>query len=115
MRSFRYTKGLHDLGNGLHAWLLPDGSWGWSNAGLIEDAGQTLHPRLPSRWALVHGRVVLRHGKGIGRAVRVAATGALSLGQCIVQTKKKRLGLRRCWGAHASRLRQISWSPPIGF
>jgi len=42
MRSFRYTKGLHDLGNGLHAWLLPDGSWGWSNAGLIEDAGQTL-------------------------------------------------------------------------
>jgi len=42
MKSFRYTKGLHDLGNGLHAWLLPDGSWGWSNAGLIEDSGQTL-------------------------------------------------------------------------
>jgi cyclase len=39
---FQYTKGLHDLGNGLYAWLLPDGSWGWSNAGLVEDSGETL-------------------------------------------------------------------------
>jgi len=30
-----YTKGLHEIGTGLHAYLLPDGSWGWSNAGLI--------------------------------------------------------------------------------
>ena len=30
-----YTRGLHDLGNGLWAWLQPDGSWGWSNAGLV--------------------------------------------------------------------------------
>ncbi len=34
---FNYTKGLHDLGNGLYAWLQPNGSWGWSNAGLITD------------------------------------------------------------------------------
>ncbi len=34
---FAYTKGLHDLGNGAYAWLAPDGSWGWSNAGLIAD------------------------------------------------------------------------------
>jgi len=37
-----YTKGLHDLGNGLWAWLQPDGGWGWSNAGLIVDADQSL-------------------------------------------------------------------------
>ena len=37
-----YTKGLHDLGNGCWAWLLPDGSWGWSNAGLIADGEATL-------------------------------------------------------------------------
>jgi glyoxylase-like metal-dependent hydrolase (beta-lactamase superfamily II) len=37
-----YAKGLYDLGNGHHAYLVPDGSWGWSNAGLIEDSGQTL-------------------------------------------------------------------------
>lgn len=39
---FSYTKGLHDLGDGGYAWLAPDGSWGWSNAGLIVDSGQSL-------------------------------------------------------------------------
>ena len=34
--------GLHDLGNGAYAWLAPDGSWGWSNAGLIVDGEQSL-------------------------------------------------------------------------
>ena len=42
MKNWKYTKGLHDLGNGHYAYLVPDGSWGWSNAGLIEDGGQTL-------------------------------------------------------------------------
>ena len=39
---FQYTKGLHELGNGCFAWLQPDGSWGWSNAGLISDSGESL-------------------------------------------------------------------------
>ncbi|HWE99334.1 MAG TPA: MBL fold metallo-hydrolase [Caulobacteraceae bacterium] len=42
MADWRYTKGLHDLGNGCWAWLQPDGGWGWSNAGLVESAGETL-------------------------------------------------------------------------
>ncbi|MEP0313142.1 MAG: MBL fold metallo-hydrolase [Hyphomonas sp.] len=37
-----YTHGLKDLGNGLYAWLQPDGGWGWSNAGLIRDGDQSL-------------------------------------------------------------------------
>lgn len=37
-----YTKGLHELGNGCYAYLQPDGSWGWSNAGLVSDSGQAL-------------------------------------------------------------------------
>ncbi len=37
-----YTKGLKDLGNGLYAWLQPDGGWGWSNAGLIRDGEAAL-------------------------------------------------------------------------
>lgn len=37
-----YTKGLHDLGNSCYAYLQPNGSWGWSNAGLVVDAGQSL-------------------------------------------------------------------------
>jgi cyclase len=39
---WQYTKGLHEIGNGNHAWLLPDGTWGWSNAGLITDSGESL-------------------------------------------------------------------------
>lgn len=42
MPQWQYTKGLHDLGNGCHAYLQPEGSWGWSNAGLIADSGETL-------------------------------------------------------------------------
>jgi glyoxylase-like metal-dependent hydrolase (beta-lactamase superfamily II) len=37
-----YTRGLHDLGNSLYAYLQPDGSWGWSNAGLVCDGDQSL-------------------------------------------------------------------------
>ncbi|MFJ6572257.1 MBL fold metallo-hydrolase [Streptomyces sp. NPDC091292] len=35
-----YTKGLHALADGVSAWLLPDGSWGWSNAGFIAGDGE---------------------------------------------------------------------------
>jgi cyclase len=37
-----YTKGLHELGDGLFAYLQPDGGWGWSNAGLIAADGTSL-------------------------------------------------------------------------
>jgi cyclase len=37
-----FTKGLHDLGDGAWAYLQPDGGWGWSNAALIVDQGQSL-------------------------------------------------------------------------
>ncbi len=38
---FNYSKGLHDLGHGSYAWLQPNGSWGWSNAGLITDGQES--------------------------------------------------------------------------
>jgi len=31
----RYAQGLQEVGDGLYAYLQPDGGWGWSNAGLI--------------------------------------------------------------------------------
>jgi cyclase len=37
-----YEKGLHELGDGLYAYLQPDGGWGWSNAGLITAHGTSL-------------------------------------------------------------------------
>ena len=39
---WEYTRGLKDIGNGLYAWLQPDGGWGWSNAGLIRDGEASL-------------------------------------------------------------------------
>jgi glyoxylase-like metal-dependent hydrolase (beta-lactamase superfamily II) len=37
-----YSRGLHEVGNGLYAYLQPDGGWGWSNAGLVVDGDATL-------------------------------------------------------------------------
>ena len=42
MSNIVFEKGLHEIGNGIHAWLQPDGSWGWSNAGLITEGDQSL-------------------------------------------------------------------------
>jgi cyclase len=39
---YAYKRGLVDLGHGTFAWMQPDGSWGWSNAGLITDGDQSL-------------------------------------------------------------------------
>jgi glyoxylase-like metal-dependent hydrolase (beta-lactamase superfamily II) len=37
-----YQRGLAEVGDGVWAWLQPDGGWGWSNAGLVADAGESL-------------------------------------------------------------------------
>jgi cyclase len=42
MSKSNFAKGLHELGNGTYAYLQPDGSWGWSNAGLVADGDATL-------------------------------------------------------------------------
>ncbi|HKV59336.1 MAG TPA: MBL fold metallo-hydrolase [Ktedonobacteraceae bacterium] len=42
MAGWHYTKGLHDLGNDIFAYLQPDGTWGWSNAGIITDGETSL-------------------------------------------------------------------------
>ena len=37
-----YEKGLHEVGDGIWAYLQPDGGWGWSNAGLVTGDGASL-------------------------------------------------------------------------
>ncbi len=37
-----FSRGLHDVGNGIYAYLQPDGGWGWSNAGLLVDGDESL-------------------------------------------------------------------------
>lgn len=42
MNDIPFQKGLFETGNGIYAYLQPDGGWGWSNAGLITDGGESL-------------------------------------------------------------------------
>ncbi len=37
-----YTRGAHEVADGVHAWLLPDGGWGLSNAGLVTSGRESL-------------------------------------------------------------------------
>ena len=37
-----YTRGLHEVGDRVWAWTLPDGGYGWSNAGLVAGDGASL-------------------------------------------------------------------------
>lgn len=38
----RYRHGLHEVADGVWAWLQPDGSWGLSNAGLLTDGDASM-------------------------------------------------------------------------
>jgi 2-keto-4-pentenoate hydratase/2-oxohepta-3-ene-1,7-dioic acid hydratase in catechol pathway/glyoxylase-like metal-dependent hydrolase (beta-lactamase superfamily II) len=37
-----YTRGLHEVADRVWAWMLPDGGYGWSNAGLVAGDGASL-------------------------------------------------------------------------
>jgi glyoxylase-like metal-dependent hydrolase (beta-lactamase superfamily II) len=69
-----YTKGLHDLGSGCFAYLQPDGSWGWSNAGLVTDGGESL---------LVDTLYDLRLTAEMLRAMRRATSAAVRIGTLV--------------------------------
>lgn len=42
MANWPFTQGVHDIGNDVYGYVQPDGTWGWSNAGLIVSEGETL-------------------------------------------------------------------------
>jgi cyclase len=62
-----YEKGLQEVGDGLYAYLQPDGGWGWSNAGLVVDGERTL---------LVDTLFDLRLTEEMLRAMRAAVPAA---------------------------------------
>ncbi|OIN79976.1 fumarylacetoacetate hydrolase family protein [Mycobacterium malmoense] len=95
-RKVPYTKGLHDLGADIWAWLAPDGGYGWSNAGLVAGDGASLlvdtlfdlhltremleamapiTDRHPLRWAVMtHSNGDHTHGNQLlDKAVRIVA------------------------------------------
>lgn len=42
MANWPFTRGMHAIGNGLYGYIQPDGTWGFSNAGLIVSEGRSL-------------------------------------------------------------------------
>lgn len=55
----RYHEGLYDLGHDLYVWLVPNGSWGESNAGLI--VGPEASMLVDTLWDVGHTRDMLTH------------------------------------------------------
>jgi cyclase len=90
MSKWQYTKGLHDLGRGCFAYLQPDGSWGWSNAGLIVDGDQTLLVDtlfdLPLTAAMLKTmRDAVPVARDIGKLVNTHANGDHTFGNQLVE------------------------------
>lgn len=88
---FGYRKGLEDLGCGCFAWLQPDGSWGWSNAGLICDGGEALlvdtlfDLNLTRDMLGAMKRASPAAAKKIGTLVNTHHNGDHCYGNCLVQ------------------------------
>lgn len=52
-----YAEGLWDLGNSLYAWMVPNGSWGESNSGLVVGGEQSL--LIDTLWDIRHTQTML--------------------------------------------------------
>lgn len=52
-----YPEGLWDLGNELYAWMVPNGSWGESNSGLVVGENNSL--LIDTLWDLKHTQTML--------------------------------------------------------
>lgn len=90
MARWQYTKGLHDLGNGCYAYLQPDGSWGWSNAGLVVDGDatllvDTLFDLALTREMLDRMRAAVPASAHIGTLVNTHANGDHTFGNQLVE------------------------------
>ncbi|MDR3421018.1 MAG: MBL fold metallo-hydrolase [Xanthobacteraceae bacterium] len=90
MSRWQYRKGLHDIGHGCFAYLQPDGSWGWSNAGLVTDGDQTLLVDtlfdLPLTAAMLKTmREAVPAARKIGKLVNTHANGDHTFGNQLVE------------------------------
>jgi glyoxylase-like metal-dependent hydrolase (beta-lactamase superfamily II) len=90
MSKWHQTKGLHDLGNGHHAWLAKDGSWGFSNAGLIDDSGEsllvdTLFDLPLTSEMLTTMRAMVPSARNIGALVNTHGNGDHTFGNQLVE------------------------------
>lgn len=65
----QYIEGLYDLKNQLYAWMVPNGSWGESNAGLIVGEGEAL--LVDTLWDVKYTRAMLDAMRSLTDAVPI--------------------------------------------
>jgi glyoxylase-like metal-dependent hydrolase (beta-lactamase superfamily II) len=89
--AYAFAKGLHDIGSGHHVWLQPNGSWGYSNAGLILDGKESLpvdtlfDERLTGEMLGAMQRATGIGGKEITTLVNTHANGDHTFGNRLVE------------------------------
>ncbi len=64
-----FVEGLHELAGSIHAWLVPNGSWGESNAGLVVGEGASL--LVDTLWDEVYTREMLEAMRPLTRAAPI--------------------------------------------
>jgi cyclase len=84
-----FARGLHELGNQCYAYLQPDGSWGWSNAGLVVGDGASLLVDtlfdLELTAAMLEAMAPVRAAAPISTVVNTHANGDHCYGNQLVQ------------------------------
>jgi glyoxylase-like metal-dependent hydrolase (beta-lactamase superfamily II) len=122
MATHPYTKGLHEVGDGVFAYLQPDGSWGWSNAGLVVDGESsllvdTLYDLKITAEMLAAMRRATAAAQAIDMVVNTHANGDHCWGNQLVRDAEI-IGSRRCAEEMAelppSLLAGLMASPPEG-
>jgi glyoxylase-like metal-dependent hydrolase (beta-lactamase superfamily II) len=117
-----YTRGLHAVGDGVYAYLQPDGSWGWSNAGLVVDGEasllvDTLYDLKLTALMLADMRRASDAAQAIDVVVNTHANGDHCWGNQLVQDAEI-IGSRRCAEEMAelppSLLAGLMAAPPAG-
>ena len=90
VKSWPYSKGLHALGDGCYAYLQPNGSWGYSNAGLVADGGEcllvdTLFDLALTGEMLATMRQAVPEARNIGTLVNTHSNGDHTFGNQLVE------------------------------
>lgn len=83
-----YRTGLAEIGDGVHAYLQPDGGWGWSNAGLVVGDGASLLVDtlfdLDLTATMLASMAGVTRGRPIGTLVNTHANGDHCYGNALV-------------------------------
>jgi cyclase len=89
MANWPFRQGVHDIGDGVYGYVQPDGTWGWSNAGLVTSQGETVLVdtlmSIPLTVTMLEDFAKVPGGDRIGRVVNTHANPDHYLGNAAVE------------------------------